>query len=357
MAAAPVIKKLAKISLTIQNGPIEGHVYEFEKPSITIGRGAENDIVLATDARVSRSHAEIKAHDTKYFITNISQKNYILINGERVEARELRNGDVIYIGDTELAVAVKVENPAGAKPASQSNALQSQPIRPVQAPVAQPSVPSMNTPPQRQQQYANTYQQPQANYEAPKKSSGFDLQLSPGQMRLYGLVAVILLLGVWLFSDDGGQKAKQKIKLRTLDQIASELEASQKTLDDLRETAQKGGIDREPFRSAQEAYLKGFRDYRNGQYSRAMQHFQAALSLNPEHQLAKRYYTLAKVRFDQFVQFNMIQGRKYLERGNYRLCVHAFTQAMILLKDKNDPIYKEAQQFREECRAHIKERF
>lgn len=139
MAAAPVMKKLAKIYLTVQNGPIEGHVYEFEKASITVGRGAENDIVLANDPKVSRSHAEIKAHDTKYFITNISQKNYILINGERVEARELRTGDVLSIGETELAIAVKIESSHANKPVAQAPA-QPQTYRPVQAAPQMPSV-------------------------------------------------------------------------------------------------------------------------------------------------------------------------------------------------------------------------
>jgi len=66
-----------------------------------IGRAVASDIVLA-DASVSRRHAYIALEGEKYVIHDLGSCNGIYVNGRRVAARTLRDGDVLHIGHVEL---------------------------------------------------------------------------------------------------------------------------------------------------------------------------------------------------------------------------------------------------------------
>ena len=74
MSAAPKVKEAIKFSVEVTNGPHAGMRLNFAKGSVTIGRGPENDIVLANDPRTSRQHAEIKQRDGEFLVVNLSSK-------------------------------------------------------------------------------------------------------------------------------------------------------------------------------------------------------------------------------------------------------------------------------------------
>ena len=102
MSAAPKVKEAIKFSVEVTNGPHAGMRLNFAKGSVTIGRGPENDIVLANDPRTSRQHAEIKQRDGEFLVVNLSSKNFIMVNGQGTESQVLKQGDVIQIGESEL---------------------------------------------------------------------------------------------------------------------------------------------------------------------------------------------------------------------------------------------------------------
>src|SRR5499427_4536996 len=64
-----------------------------------IGRGAEtgNHLQL-TDRRISRNCAAIVVEANRYYVEDRGQRRGLFVNGEKVESRELRNGDVITFG-------------------------------------------------------------------------------------------------------------------------------------------------------------------------------------------------------------------------------------------------------------------
>ena len=111
------------------------------------------------------------------------------------------------------------------------------------------------------------------------------------------------------------------------------------------------------YRQAQAHYIRGFRDYRNGHFSRAVMAFQTSLSLYPKHVLANLYVRLAKRRWKEKVQIYIIQGRKYHKKKNFRLCVSSFRNALVMLQEKDSPTYKEAQQMFSECDLEAKGRY
>jgi ABC-type multidrug transport system ATPase subunit/ABC-type multidrug transport system permease subunit len=73
-------------------------------PGLTIGRAADNDVVL-DDARASRRHAQIRrVEDGGYVVEDLESRHGTLVNGKAVggEPCPLSNGDQVVIGDASL---------------------------------------------------------------------------------------------------------------------------------------------------------------------------------------------------------------------------------------------------------------
>jgi hypothetical protein len=68
-----------------------------------IGRGAEADLQL-TDTGVSRRHAELRLVAGALEVHDLGSTNGTWVNGRRVQAASLRDGDRVTVGTTELVV-------------------------------------------------------------------------------------------------------------------------------------------------------------------------------------------------------------------------------------------------------------
>lgn len=74
------------------------------RDEITIGRKEGNTIRL-TDRNVSRRHARLQKQNGHYLLHDLGSYNGTIINGTRVtEARPLKHGDLILIGDYKLSI-------------------------------------------------------------------------------------------------------------------------------------------------------------------------------------------------------------------------------------------------------------
>lgn len=78
-----------------------GRRYVFEKTSLTIGRGRDNDIVLMSDA-VSRRHTKLELRDNDAFVADMNSTNgtYVNDDGRLTDERRLNRGDLLKVGDT-----------------------------------------------------------------------------------------------------------------------------------------------------------------------------------------------------------------------------------------------------------------
>jgi hypothetical protein len=85
----------------------EGSEYlcEFDGSSLTIGRAADNDLVLA-DGRVSRHHARITGRRGTLVYSDLGSTNGSRVNGAAVGELVLGAGDRIELGDSALVVEV-----------------------------------------------------------------------------------------------------------------------------------------------------------------------------------------------------------------------------------------------------------
>jgi hypothetical protein len=68
-------------------------IYPLRAPETTIGRGADNDVIVASD-HVSRYHARVSWDGRQYVVEDLGSKNGTFVAGEPVTARRpLRHGD------------------------------------------------------------------------------------------------------------------------------------------------------------------------------------------------------------------------------------------------------------------------
>jgi hypothetical protein len=68
---------------------------------VTIGRLPDCDVVLK-DKAASRHHAQIKAKDGRFTLTDLGSTNGTRLNGQTIQSRVLEDGDRITIGATTL---------------------------------------------------------------------------------------------------------------------------------------------------------------------------------------------------------------------------------------------------------------
>ena len=89
------------ITLRVLDGADRGRVFEELPTPVTIGREEGNSLQL-NDERVSRFHVKIQEDQDKIVITDLESTNGTKVNGEDIQLRILRFGDVISLGRSVL---------------------------------------------------------------------------------------------------------------------------------------------------------------------------------------------------------------------------------------------------------------
>ncbi|MBT6846477.1 MAG: FHA domain-containing protein [Planctomycetaceae bacterium] len=87
--------------MRVLDGADRGHVYNDLDLPITVGREEGNDIQL-NDERISRFHAKIQLDHDRMVLTDLGSTNGTKVNGEDIQLRILRYGDLISVGRSVL---------------------------------------------------------------------------------------------------------------------------------------------------------------------------------------------------------------------------------------------------------------
>jgi len=365
VTAAPVLAPALKVKVTVFNGKTPGQSMVFDKPVITVGRGPENDVVFGNDARMSRNHLEIRWNEDKLIVRNISQKNFMLVNGERTEELTLDEPAFIQAGDTILQI--QTEEPPKQAPVLESLQPESTSERTMVVKAERPpaAVPAKTPPPAPTSRHQNISMPPPPSFPssapssrtqaASPRSSSVGTGASNSRVRFYVMIAIVGGALFWILNSDPAKK-KAEVNIRTEGDVTRAIEESARAVHEIQKQQTSTGQDSAQYKAAQEHYIRGFRDYRQGQYARSMQSFQAALSFYPNHELARKYYVQAQRKFEAQIDFGLSQGRKYYQKNNYKMCQSSFASVMIMVKDSSKPKYKEAKQFYDECSLRLEGR-
>lgn len=93
----------------VVNGLEPGVTQPFGEERITVGRQADNHLVLEAD-NISRQHVAIERRESQYYIVDLGSANGTYLNDQRVEAAPLHHGDRIRIGNYVLQVALREQD-------------------------------------------------------------------------------------------------------------------------------------------------------------------------------------------------------------------------------------------------------
>ncbi|PIT99317.1 MAG: hypothetical protein COT74_09945 [Bdellovibrionales bacterium CG10_big_fil_rev_8_21_14_0_10_45_34] len=296
-------------------GVDQGKVFDLKEGLNFAGRSLDNDIVI-NDPKTSRKHFVLNVSVGQVHFKNLSPQNEILINGKFLLEGRLEPGTLILLGDTQIKIQT-------------SNLMKAIPFGglPVEKPKNQRV--SLSTP--------------------PKQVS----KQSPANPIKYAIYAAILI-GVGYLVLNSPSTIPQTSNPGAETEAISPSEDASSTL--LRELS-ASGKDTQNYTEAQAAFIRGFRDYREGNYRRAADSFGAALSLYPTHQLAQKYLALAQRKHDELIQNTMVEARRLFEQGSLRKSQAKYKLVVILLQDPNHSLYKEAHDKFNEIELLLKSEF
>lgn len=329
MSSALAIAQASESKWTVVSGPMKGSVRLMNLQRFTVGRSAECEFVIVNDPKCSRKHAAIACSPEGCEVISLNDSNPVLVNGREAERARLNDGDVVTFGETEIMYNSTSTHSGGAYPEEE---VQLAVVPPDGFAAPQPAMSYRPTPRPRPRS---------------KKPAG-----NPGKLIAYVVAGLILF---WLFTPSNSKKKAQA--LRTEQQIQLDIETANKLKEASDMAAMKRLDNSVTGRQAQENYVRGFRDYKKGQYERALISFQACLALNPEHVLCNRYMRLTQRRFNEMIQYEIVLGRKYRDQNQFQACRAAFRNVMFMVKDANSAAFKEAKANYEACNSLVEGRF
>lgn len=405
------------MSVKVAGGPHSGEVFPIPKAIFTVGRGPDNDIILINDPQLSRQHIRVTIGSEGVLIECLNSRNPILFKQEYHKMVTLKGPEDIVIGQSTLRFQWEGEfkektEIAGSKTIADYNSENTQFEGKGNAPSNQNEVssfytdeeqknPSLNSGGVKTIQGSKTREKQldfrQAEFmpavinpspklptskgqvsspPAPYNSSnnrtetlskdrsvasaakGQRLKKKSSPSLIFPVIVLLIVVGPLIYLNM--DKQKKPTRLKDIEQIRTDLTRNSETPQDYakaRNLNEEGKMDRQ-HESAQSYYVKGFRDYRQGQYTRAISSFQATLSFDPNHVLARRYLSQSLKKESQMIQFSYDQARRYREKNNFRLCI---SSAQIVIRSPSlqptDKLLVDSKKLLSECELLSKGRF
>jgi len=105
-------RQTVRVALEVASGPHQGKHFEFDRyDTFLVGRGSWSHLCLQDDLHFSRHHFRIEIRPPDCYLVDLGSRNGTFVNGNRVNATFLRDGDVISGGKTEIRVSVTTGRP------------------------------------------------------------------------------------------------------------------------------------------------------------------------------------------------------------------------------------------------------
>ncbi|MBI4575481.1 MAG: HD domain-containing protein [Planctomycetes bacterium] len=98
---------MIKATLTVVRGPNRGARYTLEGEGARVLGREQNCAIRIVDRGLSRQHLKLERVGGQFVVTDLQSSNGTFVNGKQVQEHTLRDGDVITVGETELAFSVR----------------------------------------------------------------------------------------------------------------------------------------------------------------------------------------------------------------------------------------------------------
>lgn len=301
--------------LTIVSGPDKGAAFKIVSGRISIGRGSENDIVLDKDVKVSRNHAWITVTTQGVEVTDISDKNKVIVDGNETPKQLLKDRSVIQLGETKIQL----------RTVSQEKSID----------LASPKKMGISF---------DSFSKAKVNRPtAPSKQN----------LIIFGALA---LIAIYFWSKPKAVN-KNVTEIRSDEALARDLSSIESETARIQTERMNRGATAPNYNEINSHFTKGYRDYHNGNYQRAVESFQACLSLMPSHEQCQKYYNDSSRGFWSLVDSEMIRGLKLKEQSQFTACAATFENVKNLVTDQTNKKYLEAEANRKYCDERAKDRF
>jgi serine/threonine-protein kinase len=111
--APPDVASEMRVILEVTRGPHKGMCFEFDRhDTFLVGRSSKAHLCLSSDLHFSRHHFRIEVSPPRCYLVDLESNNGTFVNGRKVQATFLADGDVISGGRTEIRIKVKNPSPA-----------------------------------------------------------------------------------------------------------------------------------------------------------------------------------------------------------------------------------------------------
>jgi pSer/pThr/pTyr-binding forkhead associated (FHA) protein len=273
--------------LVCLTGTSKGESYILSGNRIVIGRGDKADIKL-NDTKASREHAEVTKVGSNWVATDLGSQNGIMVNESKVTQSQLKEGDKLIVGQTVFKFA-KVEVAAKAK-ASRDND------------------------------------------EAPT-----------GAGAKKTLVPMILMAGliIYLVMDTDTKEGEQAGKSKK-QPTSSYQDVSTEYLTQLKK--RQANEDKAVKERLNVIYQRGLREYREGNYFRAIAEFNLALIIAPGDPYAEYHLRKTKEQLDKTIEEFTIRAQRDDGALKYKSAIISYCSIIrLLFTVPDDPRYKSAE--------------
>lgn len=312
-----------------------GSVFVVTTEKFTVGRGDENDVVIA-DLRASRKHAELvrAPNATHWRLKDLGSQNGFVLNGKITREADLRAGDIVTVGETafefvpEGTGAQFMHTPSRAVTKEQ---LYGNPSRALAVPAAATPAPVQRS---AVADFAGMSGIAGMGASTGGHGDGFE-------KRKKILIAVVVLVGAWLFMEDPAPQKGSPKDAKTAKK-EKEKEKDKEVARDLASylppLASGSGAT-----SAETFFQEGFREFREKNYLRARVQFETSLQINPTHSLARSYLKECDHAIEYDVQAHLDRGRRDLDAGKLKSArAHFEAVKRLLSRDPENSSFIEA---------------
>jgi pSer/pThr/pTyr-binding forkhead associated (FHA) protein len=306
--------------IKITQGPNNGDVYRISPPGVIVGRDPSATQITLNDERVSRQQCRIDFLEDIITVEDLSGKSSTFVNNQPITKHSLNHGDVISLGDSILVFEV------GGAP------------------------PKLGVVPPKKAEHPSQRSGP------PGYNPSFSAPVPARNNKRIRFIMIVVVLGAALgyLALMPEPKAPAPAKVNGPDEINLAIEEVQRRQVELAQpNINLTEQDLYNKRSAEKHFIRGFRDYQNGKYTRAIEAFQTTLATDPHHGKARRYASLAEKKRSDMVDYHMDLGRKYRDKGMYKMCMAEFEKVLQIMNQPAHKKYQLAKEQIKECRLSL----
>lgn len=227
--------------LVCLTGANKGESYVLMGNRIIIGRSEKADIRI-NDNKASREHAEVTKVGDNWVVTDLGSQNGLMINDKKVTQSPILESDKLIIGQTVFKFA-KVEVSSKEKVIKEET----------------------------------------------------EEQIEIKKSRLPFLILIVIIFAVFIFDDDKEEKRKKEDNTTT-----SYQDVSGNYITELKKRQAKE--DKQVKQKLEGIFQRGLREYREGNYFRAIEEFKLALIISPGDSQAEHYLRKTKEDLDGAIE-------------------------------------------------------